>query len=60
MGDCSLSTRALLDLSWQWLGADERRVFLALGVFTGGFTHAAAESVAGAGLSSLASLTERH
>ena len=59
VGDCPLSTRALLDLSWQWSGADDRRVFLALGVFTGGFTHAAAESVAGAGLSSLSSLTER-
>ena len=33
--------------SWRW------------GVFTGGFTHAAADSVAGAGLSSLSSLTER-
>ena len=58
-GDCAVSTRALLDLSWRWLGADDRRLFLALGVFTGGFTHAAAESVAGVGLSSLASLTER-
>jgi predicted ATPase/DNA-binding CsgD family transcriptional regulator len=59
VGDCSLSTRALLDLSWQWLGADERRVYLALGVFTGGFTHVAAESVAGVGLPSLASLADR-
>jgi len=58
LGDCPLGTRAVLDLCWRWLGTDDRRVLLALSVFTGGFTHAAAESVAGAGLSSLGSLTE--
>ena len=59
VGDCPLSTRALLDLCWKWLDADDRRFFLALGVFTGGFTHAAAESGAGAGRSTQASLTQR-
>lgn len=53
------SMRAVLDSSWQWLSEDDRRVFAGLGSFVGGFTREAAESVAGAGLASLASLAER-
>jgi predicted ATPase/DNA-binding CsgD family transcriptional regulator len=53
------SMSAVLDSSWQWLGDDERRILAALGVFVGGFSREAAESVAGASLASLAALVER-
>ena len=53
------SMRAVLDSSWQCLGYDDRQVLAALGVFAGGFTRDAAETVAGASLSTLASLIER-
>lgn len=53
------SMRAVLDSSWQLLGEEDRQVLAALGVFAGGFTRDAAETVAGASLSSLASLIER-
>ena len=59
VADRHRSMRAVLDSSWQWLEADERRAFTCLGVFVGGFTRAAAEAVGGASLSTLASLTER-
>lgn len=52
------SIRAVLDGSWQWLDADERRTFTSLGVFAGGFTRAAVEAVGGATVSTLAGLTE--
>jgi predicted ATPase/DNA-binding CsgD family transcriptional regulator len=50
---------AVLDGTWQWLHADDRRALTAMGVFVGGFTLDAAEAVAQASLSSLATLTER-
>jgi len=53
------SMRAVLDSSWRWLGQDDQEVLAALGVFAGGFTREAAEAVAGASLSSLASLIDR-
>jgi len=53
------SMRAVLDSSWQLLGEEDRQVLAALGVFAGGFSREAAETVAGASLSSLASLIER-
>jgi len=53
------SMHAVLDSSWRWLGHDDQEVLAALGVFAGGFTREAAEAVAGAGLSSLASLIDR-
>jgi non-specific serine/threonine protein kinase len=53
------SMHAVLDSSWEWLGNEERRVLAGLSVFAGGFTREAAHAVAGARLSSLASLVER-
>ena len=53
------SMRAVLDSSWHWLSDAERQVLRALGVFLGGFSLEAAEAVAGATLSDLATLTER-
>ena len=53
------SLDAVLDSTWQWLSDEDRSVVTALGVFRGGFTREAAERVAGANLSSLATLTER-
>lgn len=53
------SVRLILDSTWRWLSQSERSVLGALSVFVGGFTRQAAESVAGADLSTLASLTER-
>lgn len=50
---------AVLDSSWRWLNDRDRSVLTAMGVFRGGFTRDAAESVAGADLSTLATLTER-
>jgi non-specific serine/threonine protein kinase len=53
------SMRALLESSWQWLGVQEREVLGRLGDFVAGFTREAASAVAGADLSTLASLAEK-
>lgn len=53
------SMRAVLDTSWSWLGAGNQRVLSCLSIFVGGFTREAAESVAGATLSSLSLLVEK-
>jgi predicted ATPase/DNA-binding SARP family transcriptional activator len=53
------SMRAVFDGSWRWLSEEERKVFCRLSVFRGGFTRKAAEQVAGASLSVLASLVDK-
>jgi non-specific serine/threonine protein kinase len=53
------SLAVILDSSWRWLGARERTVLSALGIFVGGFTREAAEAVASADLGVLAALAER-
>lgn len=42
------SLRKTFEYSWQWLSADEQRVFKRLSIFRGGFTMQAAASVSGA------------
>ncbi len=59
VADRHRSMRAVLDGSWQWLGAEDRAVMAGLAVFVGGFTREAAEAVTGASLTSLARLAER-
>lgn len=53
------SISVVLDSSWQLLTDSDRAVITALGVFVGGFTREAAESVARASLAALANLVER-
>jgi DNA-binding SARP family transcriptional activator/predicted ATPase len=53
------SLRAVLDGSWALLTLDEQGTFARLSIFDGGFTLAAAEAVAGAGLPVLARLVEQ-
>ncbi len=50
------SMRATIDHSWKLLSENDRQLFRRLSVFHGGFSYHAAEQVAGATLSSLASL----
>jgi predicted ATPase len=50
------SLRAAFDTSWAYLGPEERKSFLALSVFRGGFTRQAALAVAGASLRGLSVL----
>ena len=50
------SIRATIDHSWKLLSDEESRILRRLSVFHGGFSRHAAERVAGASLSSLASL----
>lgn len=50
------SMRAVFDHSWKLLSEAEQRVLLRLSVFRGGFQREAAETVAGASLSTLSSL----
>ena len=50
------SFRAVFDYSWNLLLMEEQRVLMQLSTFQGGFTRQAAEEVAGASLSMLASL----
>lgn len=51
--------RAVFDQSWALLSDDERRIFVRLSVFRGGFTSEAAEYLAGASLAGLAALVEK-
>lgn len=53
------SMRAVFEESFQRLDEDERRVFAALSVFSGGFRRRAAEPVAGAALPALAALADK-
>jgi len=53
------SLRAVFDSSWERLDAAEQRALRRLAVFRGGFTRAAAEAVAGAGLPTLAALQSK-
>ncbi len=51
--------RAVFDQSWRLLSGQERAVLSKLTVFFGGWTHPAAEAVAGATRETLASLTQK-
>lgn len=51
--------RAALEPTWRQLTEEERRVFMKLSVFRGGFTREAAESVAGATFRVLLSLVDK-
>ena len=53
------SIKAVFDASWNRLEVAERRLFMRLSVFRGGFTRAAGEDVAGANLRSLARLADK-
>ncbi len=53
------SMRAVFDQSWTFLSDNERLIFARLSVFAGGFDRDAAEQVADASFSSLASLVEK-
>ncbi len=53
------SMRVVFDYSWQMLSRDEQQVLCKLSVFRGGFQRQAAEHVAGASLSILATLVNR-
>ncbi len=50
------SIRAVFDHTWSMMGAAEQQVFMKLAVFRGGFTRAAGQEVASAGLRQLQSL----
>ncbi len=49
----------VLDGTWSWLSSEEQRTVRNLGIFVGGFSLEAAETVAGASLAALSTLTER-
>lgn len=51
--------RAVFEPTWEHLSVEERRVFSQLSVFRGGFTHEAAEQVAGASLQTLTTLVDK-
>jgi predicted ATPase len=53
------SMRAVFDHSWKLLTDDERRVFMSLSVFRGGFRRDAAEQVANASMAVLMSLVDK-
>jgi predicted ATPase/class 3 adenylate cyclase len=53
------SMRAVFDVSWRRLNAAEQETFAQLCVFRGGFTRAAGQEVAGAGLRTLARLVDK-
>ena len=53
------SMRAIFDHSWRLLTEREQKVFQALSVFRGGFTHQAAKEVTGASLSELMALVNK-
>jgi predicted ATPase/DNA-binding SARP family transcriptional activator len=53
------SMRAVFDHSWRLLTDEERTAFRRLAVFRGGWTHEAAQEVAGAGPDMLATLLEK-
>ncbi|MBL8161676.1 MAG: AAA family ATPase [Anaerolineae bacterium] len=51
--------RAAFEPTWNRLSEDERRVFMKLSIFRGGFTREAAEYVAGATVRSLSALVDK-
>jgi predicted ATPase/DNA-binding CsgD family transcriptional regulator len=51
--------RAAFQPTWERLTEEERRIFIQLSVFRGGFTHDAAERVAGASLRTLTALVDK-
>jgi predicted ATPase/class 3 adenylate cyclase len=53
------SLRAVFDYSWALLTPEERKTFLALSAFRGGFTREAAQTVAGASLRGLSILANK-
>jgi predicted ATPase/DNA-binding CsgD family transcriptional regulator/Tfp pilus assembly protein PilF len=53
------SMRAVFDQSWGLLTDEERRVFMALSIFSGGFRRDAAKQVVGATLAALMSLVDK-
>lgn len=53
------SMRAVFDHSWRLLSDEERRVFMGLSVFRGGFRREAGEQVVGASLLSLSALVDK-
>jgi predicted ATPase/class 3 adenylate cyclase len=53
------SLRAVFDYSWALLTPEERKTFLALSAFRGGFTREAAQTVAGASLRGLSVLANK-
>ena len=53
------SMQAIFEQTWQRLTDEERRVFRALSVFSGGFRHEAAEAVAGISLRILSELVDK-
>lgn len=59
VADRHRSMQAVLQSTWNWLGAKERDVLGKLSVFVGDFSRDAAEVVAGATLGALATLSER-
>jgi predicted ATPase/class 3 adenylate cyclase len=53
------SLRAAFDYSWALLSPEERKVFLALSIFRGGFSSEAAQAVAGGSLRGLSILVDK-
>jgi predicted ATPase len=53
------SLRAVFNYSWELLETAERRVFIRLSIFRGGFTRTASARVTGAGMDDLAALTDK-
>lgn len=53
------SIRATFEHTWERLTEDEKTVFMRLSIFRGGFTGAAAQAIAGAGVRSLRQLTNK-
>jgi len=53
------SLRAAFDYSWALLSPEERKIFLALSIFRGGFSREAAEAVAGGSLRGLSILVDK-
>jgi predicted ATPase/DNA-binding CsgD family transcriptional regulator len=53
------SIRATFDHTWERLTEDEKTVFMRLSIFRGGFTVAAAQTIAGASVRSLRQLTNK-
>jgi serine/threonine protein kinase/predicted ATPase len=53
------SIRAVFEYSWSLLNDDERKVFMCLSVFRGGFTREAAQAVTGASLRHLVTMVNK-
>ncbi len=53
------SIRVIFDETWKYLSPDEQQTFMALSIFRGGFTLAAAEAVTGTSLATLQNLVNK-